>query len=148
MGIKALDAEANENQESYRIVTMNASDIPTDMMPLVLAPFLNSLRYGNDYFKFIDQNSYYHTYKRFITEVLLKRPGAKLRLAKLNDETVLGWCLFENKTLHYVWVKDEQRRQGIGKSIVPAFDTFTHLTRRGMSIWASRFKDAIFNPFI
>lgn len=150
MGDKSLESEANEAREiesSYRLVNYPASELPQDFRPLIIAPFLNSLRYGNDLFKLIDKESYYSNYGRYV-EGLLKRPKTIIKLAMLNDDTVLGWSMLEDKMIHYIWVKKEVRRQGIAKSLLPKeFSTITHITNKGLSIWVSKFPDVSFNPF-
>ena len=52
------------------------------------------------------------------------------------------------KTIHYIWVKNEVRRQGIGKALMPKeFDTISHITNKGISIWVNHFPEVKFNPF-
>jgi len=72
-----------------------------------------------------------------------------VKLAVLSDNTVLGWSMIENQTLHYVWVKKEVQRQGIAKSLIPKdIEAITHLTNKGISVWVSKYPNVKFNPFI
>ena len=147
MGNQKLELTTNEPQERYRLVTHYGATLPEEFRNLVIAPFLNSLRYGNDLYKLIDKNAYYLAYPKYI-ESLLQRPYSVVKLAILNDMTVLGWCLMENKTIHFVWVKKEVRRQGICQALLPkAFDTISHITNKGINIWVNHYPDAKFNPF-
>lgn len=146
-----MDTETNVPQEeiesTYRIVTFNSETFPQHFKNLIIGPMLNSLRYGNDLFKLSDKNDYYLNYGKFV-ESLLKRPKIVIKLAMLRDETVLGWSLTENLTVHYVWVKEHQRRNGIAKSLVPkSFDTISHITNKALSIWVSKFPEVRFNPW-
>lgn len=148
MGNKILEPTSDESQESYKIITYPGNQLPQDMRSLIIAPFLNSLRYGNDLFKLIDKNSYYSVYPKYI-EALLRRDNSIIKTAALDDETILGWSLIENKTLHYIWVKKEVRRQGIGQSLLPKeFDVISHITNKGMNIWVSKYPKVRFDPFI
>ena len=132
---------------SYEVIAYKALNIPSGFENVVKAPFLNSLRYGNDLFKLIDQESYYTAYGKYI-DSLLKRPKAIVRFAVLDDLTVLGWSLTEVDIVHYVWVKKEVRRQGIAKALVPfEFKFFSHITNKGLSIWNAKCPQARFNPF-
>lgn len=148
MGDKTLEPETNEpEKESYRIIIYPAIKLPEEFRNLIIGPFLNSLRYGNDMFKLIDKESYYNNYGRYV-ELLLQRPTAMVKLAQLDDETVLGWSLIEDQTLHYVWIKKEVRRQGIAKALMPKeFNTISHITNKGMNIWVNKFPLVRFNPF-
>lgn len=151
MGIKVLDITTNEFEteveSNYRIVVYLASQLPKDFKNLIMGPFLNSLRYGNDLFKLIDKDSYYSSYAKYI-ELLLQRPNTRLKIAVLSDETVLGWCMFENTVVHYIWVKEHQRRQGIARSLLPReFDTITHITNKGINIWVNKFPEVRFDPW-
>jgi hypothetical protein len=147
MGNQKLESTANEPQERYRLISYKGSVIPSDLRNLIIAPFLNSLRYGNDLFKLIDKDAFYFSYGKFI-DVLLQRPNASVKFAILDDETVLGWCMSEQKILHYIWVKKEVRRQGIGKALMPKdFDTISHITNKGINIWVNYYPEKRFNPF-
>lgn len=151
MGNQALELPPNEFEgieSSYQVKAYLAPSLPEEFINLIRAPFLNSLRYGNELFKLIDQKSYYSIYGRFI-DSLLNRPKSIVRMALLKDKTVLGWSLSEGETVHYVWVKKEVRRQGIAKAILPPnFTTISHITNQGMSLWNSKFPHVRFNPFI
>lgn len=147
MGSEDLESKANEPQENYRIVNHSAVHLPKDFRNLVIAPFLNSLKQTNDFFKLIDRDAYYIAYKKYV-ENLLNRPNSIVKLAMLSDETVLGWSLIENKTLHYIWVKNEVRRRGIGQSLLPKeFDTISHLTNKGLRLWVTHYPGVKFDPF-
>lgn len=147
MGNQKLELTTNEPQERYRLVPYKGTIIPSDLRNLIIAPFLNSLRYGNDLFKLIDKDAYYLAYGKYI-ELLLQRPDTQVKFAILNDDTVLGWCLTEEKILHYIWVKKEVRRQGIARALLPhKFDTISHITNKGINIWAKHYPEVRFNPF-
>lgn len=144
---------SQDQAASYRIVSFYGAALPPEFKNVIRAPFLNTLKNGNDWFKLIDRDAYYSKYSTFIDQLLL-RPMALIRMALIpsidtDPEVVLGWSLSENKTVHYVWVKDDLRRQGIGKTLLPKeFDTFSHLTHKGMSIWGSRYPEVKFDPFV
>lgn len=129
-------------------MTRVTQDLPEEYKNVILAPFLNSLRYGNDMFKLIDKESYYSAYSKYIN-LLLQKPTTRVNFAQLKDDTVLGWCLYETSNiLHYTWVKKEVRRQGIGRAILPKeFDTITHITNKGLNIWINKFPTVRLNPF-
>lgn len=150
MGNKTLESEANEfEKNSYKIITFTSKTLPSDHKNIIIAPFLNSLRYGNDLFKLIDKDSYYDSYGKYI-EALLNKINVRITIAMLDDDSILGWCLWDwvepNNILHYVWVKKEARRQGICKAILPEFDMFTHITNVGINIWTKN-PEWRFNPF-
>jgi GNAT superfamily N-acetyltransferase len=116
---------------------------------LIFSKWLRSLRYGNDYFKLIDPPAYYAAYHRFIQNIL-NHPDTSVRLAVLSDDAdvVLGFSVSRGTILDYVHVHKDQRRQGIGRQLVPkGIDTITHLTRTGLSIWGSKMAGVKFNPF-
>lgn len=151
MGNKILEPERNESKgvesEGYKIITYPARNIPDDLKNLIIAPFLNSLRYGNDLFKLIDKDSYFFNYAKYI-DLIINRPNTKASFAVLDDDTALGWSLFEDKTLHYVWVKKEVRRNGIARALVPKdINTISHITNKAINIWANKMPGVRFDPF-
>lgn len=146
MGLENLEPKGN-GSESYKIISHLGSNLPKEYTGLIRAPFLNSLRYGNDLFKLIDQDAFYSSYGNYIN-LLLERHKASIRMAILDDSTVLGWSMHEPDILHYVWVKKEVRRQGIGKALLPKeFSIITHVTNKGLVFWHNHFPKARFNPF-
>jgi hypothetical protein len=117
---------------------------------MIYSDFLRTLRFGNDWFKLIDSDAYYGAYHQVI-DALLSRPHSCVKLAVLSDEpdTCLGWSMSESNMLHFIYVKGDARNKGIGRSILPKeFDTITHLTTIGLSVWNNKFPNAIFNPFL
>lgn len=150
MGSEELEPEAEKLEEvesSYRIVYHQGSKLPVTHINLVRAPFLNSARDGNDLYKLIDRDIYYLNYSKYF-DTLLHRPMTIVKMATLKDGTVLGWSLVEHKTVHYVWVKKEVRRQGICRALLPKeFDTISHITHKGINIWVKHFPEVNFNPW-
>lgn len=150
MGDKELESKSEGTEEvssGYTVKHYQAIHLPEEYRNLIRAPFLNSLRYGNDLYKLIDRDSYFVSYGKYI-EHLLHRPLSVVALAILDDDTVLGWSLYEGTTLHYIWVKKEVRRQGIAKELIPdKFDVITHITNTGINIWVNKFPEVKFNPF-
>lgn len=134
--------------EGYKVISYLGSHLPPEFTNVIIAPFINSLRYGNDLFKLVDQDSYYKAYSKYIG-LLLMRPKSVIKLALLNDKTVLGWSLYEDEILHYVWVKKEVRRQGIARALLPMkFTSISHITNKGLNIWVNKFPEVRFNPFV
>lgn len=150
MGSEELEPETEKLEEiesSYRIVYHTGAKLPQEYKNLVVAPFLNSLRYGNDLYKLIDKDAYFLNYSKYI-DLLLNRPMTIVKLAVLKDDTVLGWSLIEHKTVHYVWIKKEVRRQGICRALLPKeFNVISHITHKAINIWVKHFPEVKFNPF-
>jgi hypothetical protein len=147
MGHKDLEPSRTEPEEKYKLITYSGKNVPFDFINLIQASFKNSLRYGNDLYKLIDRNDYYAAYEKYIA-LLLQRPAIIVKFAMLEDQTILGWCMIENKTVHYVWVKKEVRRNGICQELLPKdFTTISHITNKGINMWVNHFPHVKFNPF-
>lgn len=134
---------------SYKILKFHACKMPQSYRAMVFSEFLRSLRFGNEYFRLVDAEPYFHVYHAYFS-VLLARPDAILQIAVLSDEhdTALGWSLTETDKLHYVYVKKDYRKLGIGRALVSEpFSRFTHVTKIGLSLWTSKAPNAKFNPF-
>ncbi len=111
---------------------------------------MRSFRYGNDYMKLADSDSYYRSYEIYLT-LLLYKPEAVVRLAVLTDDpdVALGFSVVRGPILDYVHVHKDFRKQGIGKKLVPNdIETITHLTKTGMKLWSTKLPKATFDPFI
>ena len=139
---------ADEVTSSYQILQFPGAKLPKCYTSLIYSKWLRSLRYGNDYFKLIDPESYYHTYNKHI-DFILGHPDTTVRLAVLSDnhDVVLGFSIIRNTILDYVHVHKDQRNHGIGRTLVPSgILTITHLTKIALAIWP-KYPKVKFNPF-
>ncbi len=124
--------------------------LPSDI-PFIYATWLKGLYYGNDWFREIDQETYFNKYHQVI-EAILFHPHTEIFIACLKDdeEVVLGYSVYSNKgkdaVLHWVFIKSAWRKLGLAKSMVP-LNTIecTHLTKIGKALKPEGWK---FNPFI
>lgn len=135
--------------DSYKVVSLSAHELPKDARHLIYSSWKRTLRYGNDYFKIVDQAAYFAAYERYISFVL-HQPHAVVRLAVLTDDpdVILGFSVYRGNVLDYVYVLKDQRRQGIGAKLVPrGIDTISHVTKTGITIWQSKYKEWKLDPF-
>jgi hypothetical protein len=150
--VHATPAKQEGGVASYKILSISGPWTEWVLGPyinLIYSKWLRSFRYGNDYIKLTDSESYYVNYHRYIT-TLLQKPETTIRLAVLTDDAdvVLGFSVSRGNILDYVHVHKDNRRIGIGtKLIPPGIDTFTHCTKTWLSIWNDKYKDWKFNLF-
>jgi len=134
---------------AYRILELASNDPLLEPYSAKLySDFLKSLINGNHRDSNITRKEYFRMYHELL-EQLLAKPGMSVRFAVLEDDldVCLGWCLFEGETLHYVYVNQISRNQGIAKSIVPEFNRITLLTKQGEKIRESKFPNIPYVPF-
>lgn len=113
----------------------------------ILATWLKGLYHGNSWFKQIDPVIFTQKYQVTLFSIL-NQPNTEVMVAVLKDEpsVILGYSVFSDNTLHWVFVKKSWRRVGIAKALVPALsDTCTHLTALGRSLKPKNMK---FDPFL
>jgi GNAT superfamily N-acetyltransferase len=113
----------------------------------VYKTWLRGLYYSNDWVKEIPTCIYYGYYPNVINFVL-SSPKTQVKLAVLKEDldVILGYAVFEEEKLHWVFVKPPWRKLGIAKMLVPEnITTVTHLTFIGRAI--KQKKKLVFNPF-
>lgn len=154
MGAKEVHASAARQESgmsSYKIVWFpTALWDACDARNFVIAHFLRSLRHENDFYRLVDPPAYYEAYGKYITDKLFKDPSCTVRLAVLVDDpdVILGFSLHREDVLDYIFVLRDQRMLGIATKLVPpGITTISHLTKKGLSIWGSKYGDWKFNPF-
>jgi GNAT superfamily N-acetyltransferase len=138
-----------EDKAYYQVIAYMRARLPKTYEPMVYSKWLRSLRYGNDYFKLINQNAYYEAYHRYIEHILAHK-DCWVRMAVLSDDTdtVLGWAVGRGTILDYVHVHRDYRRIGIASSLLPKdVSRITHVTKNGISFWTAKCPEAVFNPF-
>jgi len=88
---------------------------------------------------------HYHT----VIDYLIKKPNTIVKIACLREDpsVILGYSVYNENALHWVFCKRNWRNIGIAKDLVPSnLNTATHYTKVGRSIMYR--KQWIFNPFI
>ena len=133
---------------SYTIKRYNGF-CPEDFKNFIRSRWMRSYRFGNDYIKLADSDSYFAKYTYYLT-ILLSHPEMHLRIAALTEspDVALGFSVCRGNILDYVHVQKDFRKQGIGMKLIPnGINTFTHLTRTGIKLWSTKLPNAKFNPF-
>jgi hypothetical protein len=136
---------------SYKILSFPSS--ATEVGPylgLIISNWLTTQKYTNEWFKLIDEEIYFSTYGQFIRSILA-RPACKVNLAVLsdNEDVCIGFCVYENQTIHYWFVRRYARKEKIGTSLLPKdFTKISHVTLPGVIIWKNKFPKVIFDPFL
>lgn len=150
MGHEGLLAKATQQESAaYRVIAMRGSDVRGELRNLVLSRWKRSLRYGNDYFRLVDPSAFYDAYNVYLDR-LLSAAQTTVRVAVLAEDgdVVLGFSVSRGPVLDYVHVHKDQRRCAIARSLVPSnIHTITHVTKTGLTIWASKYPQWKFNPF-
>ncbi len=116
----------------------------------ILATFLRGLYYGDSWFSQIPKDIFMANYK-YIAEKLIEDNNTVIKVACLTDDpdVILGYSILgaSYQTVHWVYVKANWRKKGIGKSLVPTnLAVATHLSELGREL-LTKYKGAIFNPF-
>jgi hypothetical protein len=123
-------------------------DVTTDDTNFILATFLRGLYYGNEFYKLIPKQIFMEGYKPVI-EGFFSRTTIKVACLKEDPTVILGFSILSKdfKTIHWVYVKQAWREQGIANSLTPPdLEAYSHFTTLGLSL-AQKFPKLIFNPF-
>ena len=132
----------------YKTNLVAIRDVTAQDANFVMATWLKGLRYGNDWFELIPSEVYFKVYHQVIEQILL-RPKTLIQIACLKDEpdVILGYSVFEDSTLHFLFVKRPWRGIGIAKMLTPiGITTVSHLTKTGRAI-LTKTPGVTFNPF-
>lgn len=88
---------------------------------------------------------YYHD----IIDSYLGENNIRINIASLKEDenVIVGYAVFKNEILHYVYVKEAWQKLGIANMLVPSdIKVVTELTSVGISI-LKRHRKLIYNPF-
>lgn len=150
----AAPAREKDGLASYTIVTHDTWTLAEgSMRNFVITRMLRSLRVENDYYKLIDPSAYWQNYNHYIVNTLMNNARSKIRFAILTDDpdVILGFAMYRDSILDYVYVQREQRLLGIGTRLLPnGIRTITHLTNacvRILGINYDKYGHWKFNPF-
>lgn len=114
----------------------------------IMATFLRGIFYGDTWFGQIPKDIFMSNYHK-IAEALVTAPTTTITVSCLREDPdiILGYAMYTQNRLHWVFVKSAWRSIGIAKSLVPqGIDTVTHLTKVGSGV-LRKHPGVIFNPF-
>lgn len=136
----------NEHQMNNDLIAIR--ECRYEDKPFIMSTWLKGLKFGNSWYKLIDDKIYFTVYHG-VVERLLAKPGVSIKIACLKEDSdvILGYSVYENNKLHWVQVKQVWRKIGIAKELVPSnIEVVTHLTEVGKSIFLK--KGWKFDPFL
>lgn len=135
-------------------MSMNKSDLIVTRTavqsdkPFILATWLKGLKFGNSWFKLIDDKVYFQVYHS-VVETIITKPGVDIKVACLKEDpsVIIGYGVFEGSKIHWMHVKKLWRGIGVARDLIPpTITTATHLSDAGKSILLKR--GWVFNPFL
>lgn len=103
------------------------------------------LYYGNEWFNKIDRKEYFDKYKK-VLDFLLAKSTIDIAVLEDNPNVIIGYIVYEDNKLHWIYVKKAWRKAGVGKQLIPEGITcVTHLTKIAAK---KKPKEWTFNPLI
>lgn len=126
-------------------------DATSEDMAFVMATFLRGLYYGDEYFSQIPKDIFMSHYSK-AAKLAWESPRIKVKVACLKEDknVILGYSIIsaDERAIVWLFVKTAWRKQGIGKSLLPADPIYvTHLTTLGKSLLTEKLPHIQFNPF-
>ncbi len=107
-------------------------------MPLIYSSWRHSLWYDGLHMQSNTQSHEFYAAATKAIRIVLAKPTVTVRIAVLSDDPVFiaGYSVLEGPHLHWVYVKRDYFRKGIGKLLTQGFQTAeTPLTRTGKTIF-------------
>ena len=112
----------------------------------ILSTMLKGLYYGSEFWQLVDQEAFFKNYEPFIKSLML-RSDIKVACLADDEDVILGYSMYKNEAIHFIFVKKSYRKLGLARSLYPPGITITtHLTSQGDHI--RRKLNLKFNPFI
>lgn len=117
-----------------------------DDLSLIYATWFENYKHSSPTGRRLRPDVYYPG-QRAIIDRLLKRDGTITIASPNEDDTILGYIVFEGPCIHYCYVKASFRRMGIGKELITSqpFQTFSHWTDDAE--WAHKKFNLVYNPY-
>lgn len=114
----------------------------------IYSTWLKGLYYGCDWFKKIPHKEFFEKYRPVIKHLLSKSNVDVLCLAE-DTEVIIGYSVYLDDTLHWVFIKKSWRKNGFSKLLLPDdIKRVTHLTNTAIKKRVLKKKEWTFNPFL
>lgn len=114
----------------------------------VLATFLRGLYYGDSWFSKIPKDIFMANYKNIAT-ALYDKCIVKVACLTEDPNLILGYSILSQdyQSIHWVYVKQAYRNQGITKDLLPKHPvSVSHLSKLGSTL-LTKYPDTVFNPW-
>lgn len=111
----------------------------------ILSTMLKGLYYGWSFWQMVDQEAFFSNYEPFLKQLMLR---STIKVACLADDqdVILGYSMFKDSTIHFIFCKKSYRKLGLAKLLYPdGITTVSHLTTQGDHI--RKKLNLKFNPF-
>lgn len=107
--------------------------------------WLNGLYFGNETFRLMREHIFKNFYQK-VLDILIPNTVIKVCALKEDIDTIIGYVVYRNTALDWVFVKPMWRKFGIAKKLIPEkIKTYSHITKM---VKGFRPKEWEFNPFI
>ncbi len=113
-------------------------DVVESDLPFIYSTWLKSFYHGGEFYD-LNRSEFLDSHRKVIDKILGKQKSKiKVNVCCLKEdpEIILGYSVVQKKhILHYVFVKELWRKQGIAKELIPStIDIVTHLTKLGKKL--------------
>lgn len=115
----------------------------------IYASWLRGLRHGNPHFELIDGEAYFKNHHEVIKSIL-DDFEVTIRIACLKEspDVILGYAVFKDDRLDWVFIKKSWRHIGLARDLVPKYiTTVSHVTKVGMAL-LKKHTNVRFNPYL
>lgn len=118
-------------------------------LAFIFSTWLRGLKHANDYFELIENEAYFKHHHDLI-ETILDDFEVTVKIACLKEDpsVVLGYAVYKNTRLDWVFIKKSWRSIGLARDLIPpGITTVSHITKVGRAL-LRKHPTVRFNPYI
>jgi hypothetical protein len=107
-------------------------NVSQDDLPFIFSTWLRSFRYSSTFANEISKEVYYEFHTKVIDRILSRIPTIYIACDKTSPDTIFGYILGEGEVLHFIYVKKDFRKLGIGSTLLDTYGIpkyISHLTK-------------------
>lgn len=118
---------------------------PTDYS-FIMSTWLRGQYYGNTHYRSMDKDAFFTAWHMKVSIILSNHVSAKVMCLDEDPDTIIGYAVYNDNMLHWVFVKRPFRKFGFAKELVPTgIDIVTSMTKMGKICMPESWT---FNPFL
>lgn len=127
----------------------------SDDVNFIYSTWLRCYKHDSPLTKYTKREVFFEAHQKLLDKILTKKEiKVAVAVSKDDDDLIFGFLAYEPKIIHFVYVKEPFRKEGIARKLIesqgidPNECKASHLTYSLLDLWTAKKITTEFNPYV